>query len=33
MEGKTWKGIGSVLDTVTAEQCANYVARAGYAST
>jgi len=30
---ETWKGIGSTLNTFTAEECTNYFAHAGYAST
>lgn len=29
----TWKSIGSLLDKFTPEECANYLAHAGYAST
>jgi transposase len=29
----TWRQIGSLLDHFTAEECANYLANAGYAST
>ena len=29
----TWRRIGSLLDHFTAEECANYLANAGYAST
>jgi transposase len=29
----TWRQIGSLLDRFTAEECANYLANAGYAST
>ncbi|MGD9615419.1 MAG: IS630 family transposase, partial [Alphaproteobacteria bacterium] len=29
----TWRQIGSLLDHFTAQECANYLANAGYAST
>lgn len=29
----TWKAIGSLLDNFSAEECANYLVNAGYAST
>jgi transposase len=29
---ETWKGIGQLLDTFTADECANYLTNAGYAS-
>ncbi len=29
----TWPGIGNLLDRFTPQQCANYLANAGYAST
>jgi transposase len=28
----TWRHIGKLVDTITAEECANYIANAGYAS-
>ena len=28
----TWRGIGSLLDRFTPQECANYLANAGYAS-
>jgi hypothetical protein len=27
-----WRGLGDVLDRFTAQECANYLANAGYAS-
>ena len=29
----TWRGIGDLLDRFTPQECANYLANAGYAST
>jgi transposase len=29
----TWRHIGSLIDTIGADECANYIANAGYAST
>ncbi|MBE9552325.1 MAG: IS630 family transposase, partial [Proteobacteria bacterium] len=29
----TWKRIGRLLDQFSADECANYIANAGYAST
>ena len=29
---QTWRGIGALLDRFTAEECANYLVNAGYAS-
>jgi hypothetical protein len=28
----TWRGIGDLLDRFTPQECANYLANAGYAS-
>jgi hypothetical protein len=29
---KTWRRIGRLVDTITPNECANYIANAGYAS-
>ena len=29
----TWRGVGDLLDRFTPQECANYLANAGYAST
>ncbi len=28
----TWKPVGNLIDTITAQECQNYIKNAGYAS-